>query len=119
ATFESAIVDWNQAATDEGREWFTLYQQLLKLRHQIIVPRLAKMTSTDGDCAFLGERALRVCWLLGDGSKLILLANLGESPVHLPAPVLDQALFATSKDLDQALAQGVLPRWNLACFFLA
>lgn len=119
ATFESAIIDWNQAASDEGREWFALHQQLLKLRHQVIVPRLAEMTSTDGDCAFLGERALRVCWLLGGGSKLILLANFGESPVLLPAPVLDQALFATSKDLDQALAQGILPRWSLACFFLA
>jgi 1,4-alpha-glucan branching enzyme/maltooligosyltrehalose trehalohydrolase len=117
ATFESTILDWTQATNASGREWFELHQRLLKLRHRILVPQLAKMTSTNGDCTFLAEQGLRVCWQLGDGSQLILLVNLGEIPIRLPAPVLEQALFATTEDLGQVLAQGVLPSWALACFF--
>jgi 1,4-alpha-glucan branching enzyme/maltooligosyltrehalose trehalohydrolase len=117
ATFESTVLDWTQAINVSGREWFKLHQQLLKLRHRIIVPRLAKITSTDGDCIFLAEKALRVCWQLGDGSQLILLANFGELPVRLPTPMSEQALFATPEDLGEVLAQGVLPSWALACFF--
>jgi 1,4-alpha-glucan branching enzyme/maltooligosyltrehalose trehalohydrolase len=117
ATFESAVLDWTQAVNVNGREWFELHQQLLSLRHRIIAPRLAKITSTNGDCILLAEHALHVCWQLGDESRLILLANLGEFPARLPAPMIGRMLFATPEDLDQVLAQGVLPSWALACFF--
>jgi hypothetical protein len=31
--------------------------------------------------------------------------------------MIGRMLFATPGDLDQVLAQGVLPSWALACFF--
>ncbi|BAW80430.1 malto-oligosyltrehalose trehalohydrolase [Candidatus Nitrosoglobus terrae] len=117
ATFENSVLSWEQAISSNGQEWTKLYQQLLKLRRQIIVPRLAKITSTQGNCIFLSTEALRVCWQLGDGSKFILLANFGDVPARLPDAISKQVLFSTPENLGQALAHGILPNWALACFF--
>ncbi|ADE16153.1 malto-oligosyltrehalose trehalohydrolase [Nitrosococcus halophilus Nc 4] len=115
-TFESAVLDWTQAASATGRKWFDLHQQLLHLRNQFIVPRLAALTNIQGDYKHLSEWALQAHWQLGDGSLLTVLANLGDTPVSLSAPPLGRLLFITSPDLEQALVRGELFPRTVAWF---
>jgi maltooligosyltrehalose trehalohydrolase len=110
-TFASAVLDWARVNDSPGKQWLELYQPLLKLRQQRLVPKLAGILQTNGECLPLGERALQVCWRLGEGSELTLLANLGESEVPLPAPLAGEVLFALPESLDPRAAQGKLPSW--------
>ncbi|AIR91299.1 malto-oligosyltrehalose trehalohydrolase [Pseudomonas cremoricolorata] len=66
--------------------WHGLYQQLLALRHECIVPRLPGSHSLG--CQVLGDKALTARWRLGDGSELRIDLNLAAQPqaVDLPAP---------------------------------
>jgi malto-oligosyltrehalose trehalohydrolase len=72
ATFQSAVLDWQ--APNTGRRRLTLVQELLSIRHQEIVPRLAG--ARFGDATAQGNGLLSAHWRLGDGSTLRLLANL-------------------------------------------
>jgi len=59
--------------------------QLLRVRHEEIVPRLAGTRSIA--VAVLDEGAVHARWRMGDGSELSILVNLGEMPVaHAPLP---------------------------------
>jgi maltooligosyltrehalose trehalohydrolase len=74
-----------------SRDWHGYFQQLLKLRRDVIVPRLDG-ARTNGAQA-LARDALQACWILGDGSRLTLAANFGPQPVNL-VPIAGRRLFA-------------------------
>jgi malto-oligosyltrehalose trehalohydrolase len=84
ATFESAGLDWRRLETPEGRECMALYRRLLDLRRREIAPRLAGAPGGSGRFRLLGDSGLRVRWRLGDESDLVLVANLGDTPVPRP-----------------------------------
>jgi maltooligosyltrehalose trehalohydrolase len=60
-------------------ERFALYQHLIKLRMQEIVPRLPGTTSTGA--TVIGPKAVRAGWRMGDGSRLTIVTNLGTETV--------------------------------------
>ncbi len=115
-TFESGVLDWEQAADPTGKQWLELYRHLLQIRHREIIPRLAGIARTQGESMLLGERALQAQWRLGDQSQLILLANLGVTPTLLEALPAGERLFVTSAGAAQGLSQGVLPPWSVIWF---
>ncbi|WP_129794372.1 malto-oligosyltrehalose trehalohydrolase [Sphingosinicella sp. CPCC 101087] len=67
----------------DAEMWRDLYRQLLALRHQEIVPRLAG-TRTLGARQLSGS-AVHARWRLGDGSTLHIAVDLGSEAVGLPA----------------------------------
>jgi maltooligosyltrehalose trehalohydrolase len=69
---------------DGGALWRTLYSDLLRLRHQHIVPRL-RGTIAEGARA-VGAKAVRAAWRMGDGTRLTILTNLGGGAVSVPKP---------------------------------
>jgi maltooligosyltrehalose trehalohydrolase len=79
-TFVSAKLDWGSATKGDHAEWTSLYRKLLDIRHREIVPRLRGAHS--GRYEVLGEGAVSVCWQMGDGAKLALLANLADKPLE-------------------------------------
>ncbi|WP_028693646.1 malto-oligosyltrehalose trehalohydrolase [Pseudomonas cremoricolorata] len=87
--------------------WHGLYQQLLALRHQRIVPHLPGSHSLGSQV--LGDKALTARWRLGDGSELRIDLNLAERPqaVELPAPA--QRLFDSS---DNAHSDSMLAAYS-------
>ena len=74
-------------------ERFALYQKLLALRRQEIVPRLVGTVSLGADVA--GPKAVRARWRLGDGAELTILTNLGVDAVAFTPPE-GQLLYASA-----------------------
>ena len=114
ATFESARLDWAAAGSPEQQAWLALYRELLALRRREIAPRLAGVVAGSGHCELLGERGLRLRWLLAEGSRLMLLANLGPAPLVIDSPLLpaQQLLHSQPAAAATRLASGELPAWT-------
>jgi hypothetical protein len=61
----------------------------------------------------LGKSGLRVDWTLGDGSRLYLLANLGEQPIAGVSPLEGEVVFASQEGLLAEPTEQILPPWSV------
>jgi len=95
ATFAAARLDWSEPREPEHASWLERYRKLLTIRHREIVPRLDGITP-GGEYELLGQAALRVTWRLGDGTRLVLLANFADAPFAMPESVSDGRLLYSS-----------------------
>jgi len=78
-TFRSAILDWDARSREPGQQRLNLVRDLLTTRRREIVPRMA---GASFGSAQLSGQVLRAHWRLGDGGRLMLLANLGNEPAN-------------------------------------
>jgi maltooligosyltrehalose trehalohydrolase len=74
STFQSAVLDWESRNPAEAQKRLALVQQLLAIRKQEIVPRLAG--AAFGDAKVEDNGLLTASWRMGDGKTLHLMANL-------------------------------------------
>ena len=74
----------------EADAWRALYRELLGLRHAHIVPRLKGSRSLGAEA--IGDGAVVAGWQMGDGARLTIALNLGDSRVVFPD--LANPLFA-------------------------
>lgn len=88
-TFQSAKLRWSDRDRPVHAEWLDWYRRILAVRRAHIVPRLAGSSGRCARYAIEAGRAVRVQWTLGDGSQLLLVAN-----------VTDQALERASRPLE-------------------
>ncbi len=79
STFQSAVLDWPSRNEPAERKRLALVQELLAVRRQQIVPRLANAAFGEAHAADNGM--LTASWRLGDGARLELLANLSNSEI--------------------------------------
>jgi maltooligosyltrehalose trehalohydrolase len=80
---DAAVLDWNEPKTPAAQKRLTLVRDLLKIRRQEIVPRLAN--ATFGEARADENRLLTAHWRMGDGATLRLLANLSDQAIrHAP-----------------------------------
>lgn len=115
-TFEQAKLDWNSCDLSEHKQWLALHRELLALRRREIIPRLHHMTDPKKAFTQSGDRALSASWVLGDGSELVLIANLGEqilTGINLPR---DHALYATHKEVTERHNTDHLPPWSVVWY---
>lgn len=80
--FVSSKVKWEEIEREEHGRHLALVRTLLKIRREEIVPRLHGIPGNSSSYEVLRDKVFRVSWLLGDGSKLELLANLSEAPLE-------------------------------------
>jgi maltooligosyltrehalose trehalohydrolase len=80
-SFTSSCLNWQEAAGEKGRSWLQLYRELLYLRRQIIVPRLAGLQGGNAWSCTIGAAGLHVRWILGDGALLEVFANFSDQPL--------------------------------------
>ncbi|MBV8743942.1 MAG: malto-oligosyltrehalose trehalohydrolase [Xanthobacteraceae bacterium] len=82
-TFRSAVLNWSACREPDGRRRLDLVRELLSVRRQEIVPRVAQSSfasaTADGDL-------LEATWSIGRAETLALLANLGGSSIGNPRP---------------------------------
>jgi maltooligosyltrehalose trehalohydrolase len=82
ATFQSAVLDWEQRHADAGEKRLALVRGLLALRREEIVPRLVGAAFGDAQAAANG--LLTASWRMGDGTTLHLVANLSSADIAHP-----------------------------------
>jgi len=117
ATFEGSRLDWGSLEQEPHRGWLAFHRELLSLRRREIVPRLAQLRGGEAGYEILDTRGLLVRWRLGDGSRLTLLANLGEAELPVANREADlptgDPLYAEPRSLAAARMPDQLPGWSL------
>ncbi|MFN3817842.1 malto-oligosyltrehalose trehalohydrolase [Blastomonas sp.] len=66
----------------DAGSWHALYRDLLAIRHESIVPRLASARGRGADV--LGDGAVCARWEMADGKTLTIAVNLGDGEVGFP-----------------------------------
>jgi len=79
STFQSAVLDWQSRNQSAQRQRLALVQELLAVRRQEIVPRLAN--AAFGEAHAADDGMLTASWRLGDGARLELTANLSNREI--------------------------------------
>ncbi|MDE2376486.1 malto-oligosyltrehalose trehalohydrolase [Bradyrhizobium sp.] len=78
ATLQSAVLDWySRTPEQEARQ--ALVRQLLRLRHEKIVPRLGG--ARFGNAVAADDGVLTAHWRMGDGTTMRLAANLSDEDI--------------------------------------
>jgi 1,4-alpha-glucan branching enzyme/maltooligosyltrehalose trehalohydrolase len=106
ATFLSAKLDWNALDDAVHASWVAYYRELLRLRREVVVPRLRGMGNGAARFELAAAGGLRVAWQLNDGTRLRLLANFSGATIRMTAPP-GERVFATSA----VAARGELEPW--------
>lgn len=112
STFARAVLDWTDIGQPPRATWLEHYRILLAVRQREIVPRLRDMRAAGAQYELLGESALSVRWLLGDGTRLCLFANLGEAVAKMNRKPAGRLLHETPATAAEALRRGTVPAWS-------
>jgi len=113
ATFQASQLAWETISQPQHQEWLALYRQLLQLRRQHIIPRLAAACKIDSSYQVIENRGVRVVWKFPD-STLVLVANLSaESLPNISNPA-SPIIYSNAATDD--LAHGTLAPWSVNWF---
>ena len=66
----------------DATRWLDLYRNLLKIRHEQIIPRLRTTAAIGAEA--IGEGAVVARWKMGDDAVLTIALNLGDEAVAFP-----------------------------------
>jgi maltooligosyltrehalose trehalohydrolase len=116
ATFARSRLDWEESRRPEHAEWLAHTRRLLELRARELAPRLAAGETHVEAADVVGRHGLSLCWRLGDGSRLTLLANLGLDPWAPDMAPRGRLLHATCDGQDASGPEPRLPSWSAAWF---
>ncbi len=119
STFELSHLDWTTSEQDDHPEWLSFYRQLLALRFQHIVPRLAGACRVTADYELMDNRGLLCRWIFQDGSRLSLLANMSSDSLTALSVPEDAIIFASQNVDESNLKRGTLPGWSVVWFLKA
>ncbi|MBD9484084.1 malto-oligosyltrehalose trehalohydrolase [Pseudomonas sp. PDM14] len=112
ATFARSQLPENLSSQVEHQNWHALYQQLLDLRHRLIIPRLPGARALKSEV--LAEGAVSAQWTLGDRSLLRIDLNLSASNVWVsPPPTSAAVIFVWGVD-SAGYQLGTLPARSVA-----
>ena len=79
STHKHSCLDWASRKAEVHRDWLEHCRTLLAVRRTELRPRLAKMTGGQSSFAVV-DQTLAVRWVLGDGARLQLVAQLSDRP---------------------------------------
>lgn len=96
-TFLISKIDWSSLEEEKHDGWLDYYRKLLKLRRDVLIPRLPGMKGHSAQFEVFAPGGLRVQWQLGDGSTLRLLANFSRESVRAALPE-GRIVFASLPD---------------------
>ncbi len=115
-SFDRSRLDWPSIERGPHAGWLELYRELLALRREHVVPRLARMEGHAGHFEVLSDRAATVAWQLGDGARLELCLNLGRDTSAITGRPAGALLRCEPGDSDSAIASGRLPPFSAAVY---
>ena len=115
-TFQRAKLNWGEITQTGHEQWRAFHRALLHLRQREITPRLFNLLNANARYELIAEHCLKVCWTLGDGSLLLLAANLGGEPVQASLNTQGDILYPADCDLPEQIDKGILPPWSVIWF---
>lgn len=101
-SFLSAKLDWDAMGQGDHAEFLALYRRLIALRKAEIVPLLKGIGGHSGSYSLDGD-VVHVTWRMGDGSRLILVANLDATPRPFQPLPSTRRLFIEGEMTDQEI----------------
>jgi maltooligosyltrehalose trehalohydrolase len=114
-TFEASIPPFVDGLSDEQRQWRDEFQRMLRLRHDLLIPRLEGARSLGAQV--LGQAAVLARWRLADGQAWTMYVNFSDQPVKLPAVQNAGTLvFESGEGAAQDLARGALSATSLVVY---
>jgi 1,4-alpha-glucan branching enzyme len=113
ATFEASVLDWAARERPPHDLWLSRYRRLLALRRAEIVPRLKGAAGHSGSWRTIGEKAIEASWRLGDGSRLVLVANFSERKLALEAPTAGRLLYSSAEPWREGEAAALSASYHL------
>ncbi len=115
-TYHRSCLNWLEKECRKGHRFSTLYRKLLTLRHDNIVPRLAGTQGGKASYQTIEGRALRVAWILGDGSLLQVVVNFTVKSIDNHPPLSGERFYADSWSAQYPVGQHVVPAQSIAWF---
>lgn len=125
STYEASRLDWGGLAQEQSTPMVGFCRQLIALRKASVIPALLNRAQSASEnmksgYEILGETAALVWWHFPDNETRVLLMNLGERPLTLPAfkhhnflnlgnAVL---LFESETAVFDDVLTGRLPEWS-------
>lgn len=106
-TFEASKIDWAKLDVSAHAGRLSLVRRLLELRGREIVPRLPAL-SGEADAA---GSLIAARWMLADGARLGVVANLGPSPRERAGPLPASSLWSQPEN---AHDEPLMPAWSVA-----
>lgn len=113
-SFQRSCLDWAASERPAGRHRLAWHRDLLALRRRHIQPLLAQI-SRGGSYRCIGAHGLLVDWVLDDGRRLLVRANLGRAPLPLPADLApwSPAEILFGHPVSAGNACDTLPPWGV------
>ncbi len=111
-TFFASRLDWGSLDRPLHATWLEYHRHLLRLRREVIVPRLRGMKGRSAQYENFASGGLRVQWRMGESSMLHLLANLSEKPVHATCPA-GEVVFASPSFTASFSGKEALAPWTV------
>ncbi len=116
STFQRSKLNWDCLSRSSHKTRLAYYRGLLALRRRHIVPRLHGIRGGQAYFRLLDERLLEVAWVLGDRSRLTLVASLGQSVEKRIGRPEGDLLWETEEGTARHEAFEAMPRWYAAWF---
>ena len=117
STFEASKIDWDKPSASPHSERLYLVGRLLEFRRREVAPRLVGMDGNSGTVLGADTQGLAVKWRLGQGSDLVLFANLSDTGWTLPTAARQgpagKLIYETVPGLAVSLQSGILPPWSV------
>jgi maltooligosyltrehalose trehalohydrolase len=110
-TFEASKLDWSEVEQPAHRAWLDFHRACLAARREHLAPRLGRMR-TGGTFETIGDSGLAVRWLLGDGARWTLVANLGDQALTLDQAPHGRCVFRSDMPDARAISPSV-PPWTV------
>ncbi len=97
ASYQKSKIDWARMAEPEAHRTLKHYRMLLDLRKRRIAPLLQMNPYCSSRFLLLGECGLAVEWIMDGGTRLNLLANLGQGKIGDYITPKGDVLYSTGK----------------------
>jgi maltooligosyltrehalose trehalohydrolase len=115
-TCEASHLLWQAIGQPPHRDWLRFYRNLLKLRRQHIMPSLAAGCMVNAGYEVHRGHCLTAYWRFSDGSKLNLIANLGNDSLFGLNPPGSPVIYSSEEVSASGMKQGDMPPWSVAWF---
>lgn len=108
-TFIRSKLDWQQAASEEGKSWLRFTRDLLRLRHRYIVPLLTEGGPVESRILHTDPQTLAVSWLF-PGATLSVALNIGDKSFAI-LDVPGEVIFSWPERRDALTPDSIVVRF--------